>query len=171
MVSASAPPHQATCTVIREHTGVLRVRWSADPGTWRAILADFKGSVGYRPGVTFDGPERAWVVPPAYADRLTQWMGRHFPPGAVAWEGVYNNGPGAGPREDGQHARRPSTAPARVASAYRTLHLQETAPRELVEAARRVLAKRSHPDAGGDEETMRAINAAADLLLSAAHKG
>jgi len=166
MASASAPPQSATCTVIRSGTGVLRIRWSADPGTWRVILADFKGSVGYLPGVTFDAQERTWVVPPAYADRLTGWMGRYFPPGTVSWEGVYNRGPGGSHRD-----RRPSHQAPRLASAYQVLYLAPGAPAELVEAARRVLAKRAHPDMGGDEETMRAINAAADLLLSAAHKG
>ncbi len=168
--TASAPPQAATCTVIRSGAGVLRVRWSADPGTWRVILEDFKGSVGYRPGVTFDGDGKCWVVPPAYADLLTGWMGRYFPPGAVVWEGVY---PGGGAdRAGGQdsHARRPAPAPA-LASSYKVLYLAPGAPAELVEAARRVLSKRYHPDAGGDTATMQRINAAADLLLAAAHTG
>ncbi len=164
MASASAPPQSATCTVIRSGTGVLRVRWSADSGTWRVILEDFKGSVGYLPGVTFDGEGKCWVVPPAYAGRLTGWMGRHFPPGTVAWEGVYNGTGAAGGRAGAQDSHRA----LRLASAHQALYLAPGAPAELVEAARRVLAKRHHPDAGGDEETMRAINAAADLLLSAA---
>ncbi len=158
-------PASATCTVIRERTGVLRVRWAADPALWRDILADFKGSVGYLPGVTFDGEERTWVVPPAYADRLTRWMGRYFPPGSVVWEGVY---PGGGAdRAGGQesHTRRPAQGPA-LGPAYRVLYLVEGAPPELVEAARRVLAKRYHPDAGGSDDAMKQINAAADLVLA-----
>ncbi len=167
MARASAPPHQATCTVVRERTGVLRVRWSADPALWRLILEDFKDCVGYLPGVTFDGEGKCWVVLPAYADRLTRWMGRHFPPGTVAWEGVYNGTGAAGGRAGAQDSPQ---AP-RLTSAYQVLYLAPGAPAELVEAARRVLAKRAHPDIGGDEETMRAINAAADLLLSAAQGG
>jgi len=167
MARAGAPPKAATCTVIRSVSGVLRVRWSADPDTWRVILADFKGSVGYLPGVTFDSEGKCWVVPPAYADRLTRWMGRYFPPGTVVWEGVY---PGGGADRAGtqdSHARRPAPAQA-LASSYQVLYLAPGAPIELVEAARRVLSKRYHPDAGGDTATMQSINAAADLLLSAA---
>ncbi len=167
MVSASAHATTApACTVIRERTGVLRIRWSADPGTWKVILADFRATLCPLPGVTFDASERAWVVPPAYADRLTRWMGRYFPPGAVVWEGVYNTGPGGADRA----GRRPTTPP-QLASAYQALYLAPGAPVELVEAARRVLARRYHPDAGGSDDAMKQINAAADLLLSAAHKG
>jgi len=35
-----------------------------------------------------------------------------------------------------------------------------------VAAARRALARRAHPDAGGRHESMVAINAATDLVLS-----
>jgi hypothetical protein len=50
------------------------------------------------------------------------------------------------------------------ASAYAMLHLLPTAPPEVVNAAYRALAKRVHPDAGGDTAKMQEINAAYKLL-------
>lgn len=61
----------------------------------------------------------------------------------------------AGPKR--QQRRKPS--PARD-----TLHLTADAPPELIKAAYRVLARIHHPDAGGDPERMKAINAAYEEL-------
>jgi len=91
MARASASPHQAICTVIRERTGTLRVRWSAEPGPWRVILADFRGTLCHLPGVAFDAQERAWVVPPAYANPLSV----SGTAGATRWPGP-TSGPHAG---------------------------------------------------------------------------
>jgi hypothetical protein len=49
-------------------------------------------------------------------------------------------------------------------TAYHVLHLRETAPRELVEGAYKILARLHHPDAGGDHETMQALNEAIDII-------
>jgi hypothetical protein len=50
-------------------------------------------------------------------------------------------------------------------AARRLLGLDETADADAVRAARRRLAKDLHPDAGGDDEAMRRINEAADVVL------
>ena len=57
---------------------------------------------------------------------------------------------------------------AAPANAWRTLHLRETAPPELVDAAFRVLAKAAHPDAGGSHEQMLELAAARDACRSLA---
>lgn len=44
----------------------------------------------------------------------------------------------------------PVTPPVSVASAYVTLHLQPDAPFDIVEATWRYLARKHHPDKGGD---------------------
>jgi hypothetical protein len=44
------------------------------------------------------------------------------------------------------------------------LHILPSAPPEVVRAAHRALARRYHPDAGGDTLTMQRINHAADQL-------
>jgi hypothetical protein len=55
-----------------------------------------------------------------------------------------------------------------VPESYKTLHLQPTAPREVINAVHKTLTKLHHPDAGGDTLTMQAINAAADQLRKGA---
>lgn len=52
--------------------------------------------------------------------------------------------------------------PPEVEAAFTTLHLLPDAPVELVQAARRTLARTAHPDVGGDSPAMRKINTAAD---------
>lgn len=49
---------------------------------------------------------------------------------------------------------------------HRALFVCQNAPAPVVRAAYRALAKLSHPDAGGDAERMRAINAAFERLTS-----
>jgi DnaJ-domain-containing protein 1 len=60
----------------------------------------------------------------------------------------------------GRH--RPDGAPP--LDAYATLHLQPTAPPELVTAAYKCLAKLAHPDRGGTTTNMQMLNAAFDSL-------
>lgn len=58
-------------------------------------------------------------------------------------------------------APREAPAPTSVSGPYAVLHLQPGAPIEVCEAAYRALARRYHPDAGGDsDEQMTALNAA-----------
>ncbi len=61
---------------------------------------------------------------------------------------------------------RSSAPPPRTTprTEYHVLHLQPSAPPELVEAAYRTLTKLYHPDRGGDTETMAAINAAVSVI-------
>jgi hypothetical protein len=49
---------------------------------------------------------------------------------------------------------------------WTTLWLKPGAPPEVVKAAYRALARLNHPDAGGDEEMMKEINAAYEGLKS-----
>lgn len=62
--------------------------------------------------------------------------------------------------------RRSVYVPREVAAAYGRLGLEPGAPAVEVAAARRTLARRAHPDAGGRHESMVAINAATDLVLT-----
>jgi hypothetical protein len=48
--------------------------------------------------------------------------------------------------------------------AYQVLHLLPSAPAPLIKAAYRELAKIKHPDHGGDDEEMKRINSAFDVL-------
>lgn len=53
-----------------------------------------------------------------------------------------------------------SSVPPEVECAFQALHLRSTAPVWAIQAIYRVLAKRTHPDTGGSEAEMKAINAA-----------
>ena len=53
--------------------------------------------------------------------------------------------------------------------ALRLLGLPASATLDQIEAARRALAKRAHPDVGGSLEEMQRINAAADAARSGTH--
>jgi len=133
----------------------LLVRWGG--AGFDELKADFRRRFPRHREAVYLPEQKAWSLPREHMRGLEAWLALWFDQEAVAWE---------------RPARRQAPAQAlALASSYQVLYLVEGAPAELVEAARRVLAKRYHPDAGGDEETMRAINAAADLLLSAAHKG
>ncbi len=129
----------------------LLVRWGG--AGFDELKADFRRRFPRHGDAVYLPEERAWSLPREHMRRLEAWLAMWLDQEAVAWE----------------RPTRPAPVQAlALAPAYRVLYLVEGAPIELVEAARRVLAKRYHPDAGGDEETMRAINAAADLLLAAA---
>jgi hypothetical protein len=61
---------------------------------------------------------------------------------------------------------RPIYVPADVADAYASLGLAPGAPAAAVSTARRTLARRHHPDAGGQHRVMAAINGAADTVMA-----
>ncbi len=86
---------------------------------------------------------------PAVAEAFARW--RERPIGAV-----YGTG----------DLWRSLVLPGEVAAAYRALGLPPGAPAEAVKTARRRLARRHHPDAGGEHATMAAVNAAADTLAA-----
>ncbi len=68
---------------------------------------------------------------------------------------------------------RPIYVPPDVAAAYVSLGLAPGAPAPAVTSARRTLARRHHPDAGGEHTVMAAINDAADTAMAwlARHPG
>lgn len=58
---------------------------------------------------------------------------------------------------------RPPRMPANVAQAFAALHLATDAPASIVQAVYKHLARVYHPDAGGDEVSMKRLNAAYEL--------
>jgi hypothetical protein len=89
----------------------------------------------------------AWIVMPAFAEVAVTLLLKYFPDTQVE----FNREPWA-VRDDAQ------------ADHLAALHLLPTAPSDLIVAAYRVLAKRHHPDAGGDPATMRRLTEAHDAL-------
>jgi hypothetical protein len=95
---------------------------------------------------TFNPDERAWYVAPAFKDLVHQLLADVFIDVEVS--------------DFGRHESRraePDTGPR---TSYTVLHLRETAPPELVDAAYKCLAQLHHPDRGGDTQTMQRLNAA-----------
>lgn len=86
---------------------------------------------------------------PAVADAFARW--RERPIGAI-----YGTG----------ELWRSLTMPGSVVAAYAALELPAGASAEAVKSARRRLARRHHPDAGGEHATMAAVNAAADTVAA-----
>ena len=66
--------------------------------------------------------------------------------------------------QDDRAGRRPDHGAAAIDTAYRTLHLQPTAPPQLIQAAYKCLSRMIHPDMGGDVAKMQALNSAMDSL-------
>jgi hypothetical protein len=56
------------------------------------------------------------------------------------------------------------TEPRQVPQHYAVLHVSPDAPLVVCEAAYRALARTAHPDAGGSEETMKALNLAIEQV-------
>lgn len=64
----------------------------------------------------------------------------------------------------GEHVEETPPADADMEVCFRLLGLNPSASWEEVERAYRAKAKRHHPDLGGDEDAMRALNAAYDRI-------
>lgn len=86
---------------------------------------------------------------PAVAEAFARW--RERPIGAV-----YGTG----------ELWRSLVLPPEVAAAYMALGLSPGASAGAVKAARRRLARRHHPDAGGEHAAMATVNAAADTVAA-----
>ena len=56
----------------------------------------------------------------------------------------------------------------RYATSWSELWLKPGAPREVIDAVYRVLARRYHPESGGDPEAMQRLNAAYKQITGAA---
>ncbi len=135
---------------VEEAGSRLLVRWGG--AGFDELKADFRRRFPRHGDAVYLPEQRAWSVPREHTRRLEAWLAMWVDAEAVAWD---------------RSTRRPAPAQAlALASSYKVLHLTDDAPIELVEAARRVLSKRYHPDAGGTDQAMAAINAAADFLLA-----
>ena len=99
---------------------------------------------------SYDPTERAWHVTSAYRDRIHQLL-----------EDVFFEVEVDDRRDTSNYSPPTSNTPA---TAYTVLHLQPTAPAELVDAAYRTLARIHHPDAGGSTETMQRLNEAVETI-------
>jgi hypothetical protein len=122
-----------------------RVTFPFDPD----VVAGIKAAVPPH-SRTYDPDEKAWYVAIAYTAPVRRLLEATFMQVEMDTERTTYTSP---PPPD----RAPQTS-------YTVLHLQPTAPPELIESAYRTLSRLHHPDQGGDTETMQAINAAVAIL-------
>lgn len=102
---------------------------------------------------------------PALDEALTRWHQRPIDIAEIIARSYAAPGTRAYARSE-MRARAPRViVPHAVALAYARLGLAAGAPLDAVVAARRSLARRHHPDAGGEHAAMVAINSAAETVL------
>jgi hypothetical protein len=111
------------------------------------MLEDLKAAIPYR-FRNWDPARKVWTIAPAYADLAIELFLHHFPTAETPRRG---------------RSRTTATAPP-AGSPFAVLHLRETAPPQLVDAAYRCLAKLHHPDVNGDATTMRQLTEAHEEL-------
>jgi hypothetical protein len=112
-----------------------------------AALWEFKNHVPSW-AAHFDGKRKAWLVDVTARHALAEFLML------------------MSCRDAQVHYDKMDEKPARltVESACQTLHLLPSAPAVVVRAAYKALAQIHHPDAGGDEDEMKRLNAAYDLV-------
>jgi hypothetical protein len=131
-----------------------RLTRTADGRSWRVtfpydpdVVAGIKELVPPH-SRRYDPADRAWYVARAYGDEIRRLLEAVFLDVEIG------------------HERSAYTPPSNStpATSYTVLHLQPSAPPELVEAAFKCLSKLYHPDRGGDTEKMQALNEAVSIL-------
>lgn len=106
---------------------------------------------------------KEWKVSEDAHDRFHRWLAycRANLQAEVQWLDV-----GAGKESEHQQEWTPPSRQLTRAAALQVLHLRDTAPPELIRVVYKHLATTYHPDKGGDEEKMKAINAAYKQLAA-----
>lgn len=113
------------------------------------LVQQWKQGVPYRFRSYNAEDDHAWTVFPPYAESALQMFFRHY----IGAEEISD----PPPRHERPQARDNSAA-------YAVLHLLPSAPRAVVDASYRALAKANHPDLGGDPAVMRALTEAHEWL-------
>ena len=116
------------------------------PETSRALIDAWKAQIPYSRR-TYEPKTRVWRFWGGYQAIATALLLQYFPDARVPprWQS-------------------PPTPPRVGTDSFAVLHLLPSAPLELIDAAFRCLAKRHHPDVGGDTATMRRLTEAHDAL-------
>lgn len=139
------PSVRCTRTAFDEIECALPFR--AAPDVSRRLIAEWKDQIPYK-FRSFDPSTKVWRFWDKYESAAISLLLRHFPDAEVPFR--Y------------QPTSRRTTPPN--GDAFATLHLLPTAPRAVVDAAYRALAKQLHPDRGGTDAAMRRLTEAHDAL-------
>ncbi len=135
----------------------IYLRWqAADGAIFRDLRSSFRSSFSRHCDAIWLPDQRAWSLPLASRWSLLDWLYQHFEGDAVREDGA--------PRSEWAGEPRPTTRHAPVNAAYATLHLLPSAPLDLVQAAYRLAAQTNHPDRGGSNAAMAAVNQAVAVI-------
>jgi hypothetical protein len=134
------PPARCVCTVFDEVECTIPYH--------PELIARWKDGVPGR-WRRYDPGTKAWRFWGGYQDVAVALLLAHFPDADV-------------PHRARTHATPPVTPTG--SDPFAVLHLRPTAPRELIDAAYRCLAKLHHPDLGGDPARMRLLTDAHETL-------
>jgi hypothetical protein len=132
---------RATCRLTAFGEAVLSFPYSA------AMVAALKAAIPYR-FRDWDPVGKTWTIDPAYVDVAMEMLLEHFVDAETPRRG----------------RTRPTPAAPPAGNPFAVLHLLPSAPREVIDASFRALAKSCHPDAGGTDAAMRELTEAHDLL-------
>ncbi len=126
-----------------------------------ALIDDWKYIVlPYVDGAEFLPDEKAWHLPAGGEYYLMPFLRRWFGPGVTPDRTA---DPDHAAAYHGQTAGREDSSSV-LLEAYQALHLQPTAPPELIPVVYRALARLHHPDIGGATGDMVAVNRAYEQL-------
>lgn len=118
------------------------------PHYHEGVIDEWKQHIPYRCR-TYLSATKAWRFWGGYQELAADIVLDHFP--------------GADLPRRARPYTRASDRPA-GSDHFTVLHLLPSAPRELVDAAYRTLAKSTHPDVGGSDSAMRRLTEARDAL-------
>ena len=136
-----------TARMVRLIDGTYQVTFPYDP-----IVVDAIKRIVPARSRTYDPSQSAWIVASVCRDTIHQMLEDVFVHVEMDAEETYSPPPS------------PTSTPRHTE--YHVLHLQPTAPPELVESAYKTLTKLYHPDRGGDHDKMTEINAAVSAIRS-----
>jgi hypothetical protein len=154
-----------TITIKRDVLGDFSVFFqSRDSDAFADLVSSIKCAIP--PGLrTYRPAERCWQVDASAKSDLDEWVRQvhHEMPVKVVWVGANE------PKEERQQQHEwppPRYRKPTREELLKRLHLLPDAPAELIKAAYRTLAQMNHPDHGGNEETMKLLNEAFQLLAA-----
>jgi len=137
-----APPSRVQVQI--DASGVLTYRGQYIP----AVVSGFKDyPARFRDYAPDDG--KVWTIKPPFAEDALRLILRYAPDAEVEYTRRTTGNPTTRTRQAGSDH-------------FQVLHLLPSAPPELIDAAFRCLAKKAHPDVGGDAATMRRLTEAHD---------
>lgn len=141
-------PQRSRPTIVWQADGSVRLWWPYH----EVLLESFKQEI--RSGRRWDPVLSCWVVTPVMAEAAAHWLRTSFPEHTERREE-----PRAAPPP-------PPPPPPRMGAAepWASLHLLPSAPREVVDAAYKALARLHHPDLGGSTAAMQRVNDAYQKL-------